>query len=45
MELKKLYESMLLEKEGQRREGTYAFYKAKGKKVLESFVEEQKDLS
>ena len=37
MELKKLYESMLLEKEGQRREGTYAFYKAKGKKVLEYF--------
>lgn len=28
---------MLLEKEGQRREGTYAFYKAKGKKVLEYF--------
>ena len=24
MELKKLYESMLLEKEGQRRQGTYA---------------------
>ena len=37
MELKKLYESMLLEKEGQRREGTHAFYKAKGKKVLEYF--------
>lgn len=38
MELKKLYESMLLEKEGQRREGTYNFYKAKGKKVLEYFA-------
>ena len=37
MELKKLYESMLLEKEGQRREGTHAFYQAKGKKVLEYF--------
>ena len=30
---------MLLEKEGQRREDTYAFYKAKGKKVLEYFKE------
>ena len=39
MELKKLYESMLLEKEGQRRQGTYAFYKAKGQKVLEYFKE------
>lgn len=29
---------MLLEKEGQRREGTYNFYKAKGKKVLEYFA-------
>lgn len=38
MELKKLYESMLLEKEGQRREGTYAFYQSKGKKVLEYFA-------
>ena len=38
MELKKLYESMLLEKEGQRREGTYNFYRAKGKKVLEYFA-------
>lgn len=28
---------MLLEKEGQRREGTHAFYQAKGKKVLEYF--------
>lgn len=37
MELKKLYESMLLEKGGQRREGTHIFYQSKGKKVIEYF--------